>query len=124
MARHNDVGKWGETVACEKLIREGYAIVARNWRMGHLEVDIIAARGSRIVFAEVKTRAELNSDPLEAVDKRKIAHLARAADVYIRSTNCRLEPQFDLFGISGTPDNYKMEHIADAFLPPLQSYNP
>ncbi len=122
MAAHNDVGKWGENVACEKLIREGYAIVERNWRTNHLEVDIIATKGKRIVFAEVKTRVDMGSDPLEAIDKRKISHMAKAANVYIRSHNIIHEPQFDVFGIAGTPDNYKIEHIADAFLPPLHTY--
>ena len=56
MARHNDIGKWGENIACDILVGKGYAIIERNWRLNHLEIDIIASKGSRIVFAEVKTR--------------------------------------------------------------------
>ena len=122
MAKHNELGKWGEDLACEKLVADGYAIVHRNWRMGHYEVDIIAMKGNRIVFAEVKTRSDMDCDPLEAVDSRKIAHIARSADVYIRTYDLHHEAQFDLFAINGTPECYKMEHIADAFFPPLKTY--
>jgi len=122
MAKHNDIGRWGEDVACEWLVANGYAIAERNWRLGHLEVDIIAIRDSRIVFAEVKTREDASVDPLDAIDQRKISNLAKAADCYIRINGVRQEPQFDVFGISGTQENYKMEHIEDAFFPPLKTY--
>ncbi len=122
MAKHNDTGKWGEELAVERLIEAGYSIVARNWRLGHLEIDIVARKDDVLVFAEVKTRTDRDTDPLEAVDKRKIANMVRAADAYMQHENLPLEAQFDLFAISGTPDNYELEHIADAFYPPLKSY--
>ena len=122
MAIHNDVGHWGEQIACEKLIREGYAIVERNWRMHHFEVDIIATKGNRIIFIEVKTRTNLNDDPILAVDKRKINHMIRSAIMYVKYTNTKLEPQFDIIGITGTHDDFKIEHIEDAFIPPLRTY--
>ncbi len=122
MARHNELGKWGEDLACEKLVAEGCAIVERNWRMGHFEVDIVAMKGNRIIFAEVKTRANATSDPLDAIDKRKIMRMSVSADAYIRHSNCKHEPQFDVFAISGTPNEYTLEHIPDAFFPPLKTY--
>lgn len=122
MAQHNEVGKWGEDLACQKLIREGYAIVERNWRMHHYEIDIIASKDSRIVFVEVKTRTNVDDNPFEAVDRKKIRRMAASANVYISHTSCRLDPQFDLIGICGTPDNYRLEHIEDAVIPPLKTY--
>ena len=94
----------------------------RNWRMGHYEVDIIAMKDNRIIFAEVKTRADGYCDPMEAIDRKKIAHMVASADVYMRSHDFPHEAQFDVFGIVGSPEDYKMEHIADAFFPPLKSY--
>lgn len=122
MAEHNELGKWGEDLACEKLVSEGYAIMERNWRMGHYEVDIIAMKDNRIIFAEVKTRADGYCDPMDAIDRKKIAHMVASADVYMRSHDFPHEAQFDVFGIVGSPEDYKMEHIADAFFPPLKSY--
>lgn len=123
MARHNDTGKWGEQIAADMLVCQGFAIKHRNWRMGHLEIDIIAQRGREYIFAEVKTRSDMDSDPLEAVDNRKIRNMVRAADAFL-SYNCDepLEVRFDLFAISGTPDNYTVEHIPDAFTAPTKTY--
>ncbi len=122
MARHNETGKWGEELATEHLIEQGYSILSQNWKLGHLEIDIVARKGQELVFAEVKTRTDRFLDPLEAVDKRKIAHMVRAADSYMRHENLPLEARFDLFAITGTPDDYEFEHIPDAFYPPLKSY--
>ncbi len=120
MARHNDIGKWGEEIACEKLITEGYAICERNWHMRHYEIDIIAMKGNRIVFVEVKTRSDDYVDPRQSIDRKKIIHMTRSANIYIKTYNIPHEPQFDIILIVGSPDSgYKLEHIADAFMPPL-----
>ena len=123
MARHNQLGKWGEDLACDILVADGWAIAERNWRLGHLEIDIIAMNTNTIVFAEVKTRADIDEDPFEAIDRRKISNMVRAADAYLAMhPDLRQNPRFDLFGISGTPDNHRLEHLPDAFDPPLRSY--
>ncbi len=122
MAQHNELGAWGESLAREALIAEGYAIRDTNWRMGHYEIDIIAERDAEIIFAEVKTRRDFDIDPLEAVDSRKIAHMIRSAEVYVQSFDLPHFIRFDLFGIRGTPEKYEMEHIKDAFEAPLTSY--
>lgn len=122
MARHNDIGRRGEDIACELLVREGYAIVARNWRMNRYEVDIVALKGDRMVFAEVKTRSD-GCDPLDAVDERKMSYMACAADAYVQAYGVRHSVQFDVFGIWIDGDDFKVEHIADAFLPPLKQYS-
>ncbi len=122
MARHNELGAWGEKVAREYLLTQGYAIGGENTRIGNYEIDFIAMKGDRIVFVEVKTRSTDYVDPLEAVDSRKRARLVRAADEYIRSMNIRLELQFDIITVVGSPEKYEIEHFPDAFFPPLRSY--
>ena len=119
MAQHNETGHWGEELACEKLITDGYAICQRNFRIGHYELDIIAMKGNRIVFVEVKTRTNLNSDPIEAIDNKKILRMVRAANTYVTTFDIPHEVQFDIITIVGTTDNYTLEHIPDAFMAPL-----
>ncbi len=124
MARHNDIGKWGEQLAYEYLVARGYAILERNWRMKHLETDIIAMKGSRIIFVEVKTRTSLQFDPLQAIDKKRMMHMIRAARAYISAYNIRHEYQFDIITVVGNPIGDtppEIEHIPDAFLPPLRT---
>lgn len=122
MAEHNRLGAWGERVACDTLVAAGYAIVERNWRVGHYEIDIIASKGTRIVFVEVKTRGDAYVDPLDAVDAKKQMRMGRAADAYMRHYNIPLEAQFDIILIIGSENDYTVEHISDAFLPPMKSY--
>ena len=121
MAKHNNTGKWGEYLAQNLLVSKGYAIVERNWRMGHLEVDIIAMKANRLVFVEVKTRSNSEEDPTLAVNRRKIRNMVMAADTYVRTHDLPHEIQFDIITISGTPDNYTIDHIEDAFFPPLRT---
>ncbi|MBQ7042728.1 MAG: YraN family protein [Muribaculaceae bacterium] len=122
MAKHNELGKWGESIACETLICNGYAICERNWRVNHYEIDIIAMKGNRIIFVEVKTRTDDYVDPLESIDRKKIIHMTRSANAYIKMYNIPHEPQFDIILIIGSPETgHKIEHISDAFMPPLLS---
>jgi len=122
MAHHNELGRWGEDIAAAALEAEGAVIRERNWRMGRLEIDIVACKGADLIFAEVKARADAGEDPLEAVDERKIAHMVRAAEAYLRGCDVPFGVRFDLFAIRGTPSSHTVEHIPDAFYPPLKSY--
>ncbi len=119
MAQHNDIGKWGEDLARDYLIARGYAIYEQNHRSGHNEIDLIAFKGNTIAFVEVKTRTTNFSDPVDAIDSKKIKRLAREADSFLRAYNIRHEPRFDVITIVGTPDSYNISHFPDAILPPL-----
>lgn len=52
MARHNELGKWGEQYAADYLQGLGYDIIERDWRFGHRDIDIIArtSDGTTVVF--------------------------------------------------------------------------
>lgn len=115
-------GRWGETLACEMLMAEGATIRERNWRSGHLELDIIASKGELMIFAEVKMRSDPEADPLEAIDHRKQQNMVNAARHYLSGLDLQFGCRFDYFAINGTPDDYKIEHLPDAFVPGLLEY--
>lgn len=123
MARHNDTGHWGEDMAADYLTEHGYAIVARNWRIGKLELDIVAMKDDTLIIAEVKTRNNKEDDPLESIDNKKILNIVHAADAFVKQNELPHSVRFDLFAINGTPDDYTFEHVPDAFYPPLKTYN-
>lgn len=114
-------GDWGEQIAAEYLITRGCAIRERKWSGYGFEVDIVAQRGTRIIFVEVKTRKDNISDPIDAVDYRKRGHMTHAADQYLRALDIPLDYQFDIIGVTGTPHDYTIEHVEDAFFPPVRS---
>lgn len=126
MATHNILGSWGERLAREHLLRQGYTIVDSNVKIGHNEIDFIATFRNRIIFVEVKTRSDDFADPLDAIDSKKIIRLCRAADAYIQAYSIPHDPQFDVIIIIGNPlatdTTPKITHIPDAFRPPLSKF--
>lgn len=123
MANHNQTGQWGENAATEFLVAKGYDIVERNWRLEHLEIDIIARNRQRMIFVEVKTRSSSeNADPQLIITKKKLNNMCRAANAYMRLYNSNFSAQFDIIIITGSKDNYKIDHLPDAFFPPMKTY--
>lgn len=50
------LGDWGETKACDFLVRHGFAIIERNFQTPAGEIDIVARLKGDYYFVEVKTR--------------------------------------------------------------------
>ena len=57
MAEHNETGNFGENLAANYLVKNGYRIRERNFVFEKAEVDIIAQKDNMLVVVEVKTRA-------------------------------------------------------------------
>ncbi len=94
------IGAHGEEVALEWLRKNGFLIVARNWRSGRYEIDIIAQKGFSLHFVEVKTRrAKSLSSPEDAITQDKSRSLMRAINIYLGSHPTMLEPQLDLIAV-------------------------
>jgi putative endonuclease len=97
-------GRQGEDMACAWLEARGYRILARNFRAGPGEVDIIAAGEGVLAFIEVKRR---DSGPLEdlgrAVDAGKKRRILETAKIFLERNrqynNERL--RFDLIHVDG-----------------------
>jgi putative endonuclease len=96
-------GRRGEDLAHRFLRREGFVIVARNYRLssGEAEADLIAHEGEDLVIVEVKTRETAEYGPPErAVNPEKQRHLIRVAREYARKTNTPWERvRFDVVSI-------------------------
>ncbi|MBN2806163.1 MAG: YraN family protein [Prolixibacteraceae bacterium] len=121
MAQHTDLGQLGEELAHEYLVKKGYKIRARNWHFNHYELDIVAEDGPELVVVEVKTRSATIYETLdEAISKAKIKFLVNAAEAYILENEIDLETRFDLIAIKWFgKGKYELEHIEDAFKPPV-----
>lgn len=118
MIEPHELGKLGEELAVEYLIRKGYQILERNWHSGHKEIDIIALCDNILVIVEVKTRrSDEFGEPDIAVGKDKQRMLIWAADAYVRFKNLDVEVRFDIISIVFTDSEPEIEHIEDAFIP-------
>lgn len=114
-ARHLALGQRGEALAAQRIAREGYELVAANFKLPvgrtlrgalvNAEIDLVAYDGPVLCFIEVKTRASDWYAPPEAnVDLRKQRQVARAARAYLR-----------LFGLTKAP--YRFD-VVSVILPP------
>lgn len=95
MAKRNETGKDGESVARAFLEKQGYRITHTNWHWHHYELDIVAVKDTWLIVVEVKTRSEdYLLAPEEAVDAPKIRRIVAAADAYVRFFNPRTAGSF------------------------------
>lgn len=99
---HLRTGSKGEDVAYYFLRRQGYTIIARNWRAKGRkgEIDLIGWEGNTLCFVEVKTRSSHAVMPAEAaVDRAKQFELRRMAALFLRSRRPRPHSRFDVVSI-------------------------
>lgn len=75
-------GRFSEAVAAAMLIAKGYRILGRRVKTRTGEIDIIAVRGKRLAFIEVKQRAS-TEEAEAAITARQAARIRRAADHWI-----------------------------------------
>lgn len=108
----------GEDMAANLLLQKGYRILERNWRCGHLEVDIIAEDDDYLVIVEVKTRKSVVfGTPEVFVDTSKQRHLIRAAMCYAKFKEVTKEIRFDIISVVNSPECQEINHIENAFKP-------
>lgn len=123
MAKHNLIGEEGERIAVEYLKANGYIIYHTNWRLGRLEIDIIAEDGLELVFIEVKTRSSIEyGRPEEFVDEKKELALLTAADVYVRDFSIEVDVRFDIISVLIQGNSTKINHLVDSFSGIEQGY--
>ncbi|MCX8015284.1 MAG: YraN family protein, partial [candidate division WOR-3 bacterium] len=79
----NQLGQAGEKIAIKYLKKQGYKILAQNYRCPIGEIDIIAQDKEAIVFVEVKTRqSDYLTKPFESVGQKKQEKLRSLAEYY------------------------------------------
>ena len=120
------IGIIGETEAAKMVEQKGFRILERNWRMGHLEVDLIAENKKEIIFVEVKARTcILNGKmPEENVDEIKMRRITAAANAYIKYHKLEKQPRFDVVGILVDRNTNEITYrcyIENAFQPKIRT---
>ncbi|QQG52401.1 MAG: YraN family protein [Candidatus Falkowbacteria bacterium] len=112
-------GHLGENLACNYLKSQNYQILERNFHLGRLELDIIAAKNGQLFLLEIKTRGCPQRPDSEAlISKKQIANLKKAAKHYaaLKQINFNLV-HFDLIlvTIDRQKSSAKIKHYLDIF---------
>jgi putative endonuclease len=120
----------GEEVAAEHFRELGFAVLARNARTRHGEIDLIACDGEVMVFAEIKTRRTRASmrrpraeeEPLAGLGARQRVRLRRLATAWLADpANARPRTRtirFDAIGVvldGATGKPVRLDHVEDAW---------
>lgn len=116
MAQHNELGKKGEQLAVNFLLKNGYHILERNYRFDKAEVDIIAQKKDILAIVEVKTRSTTDfGNPQDFVKPKQIQRLVKAVDEYITVNDLDVEVRFDIIAIVKAKKGFDIEHLENAF---------
>ena len=116
------LGDLGEELVARHLLTMGFEIRARNYRRRGAEIDVIAQKGGRLVFVEVKTRrTRSHGSPVYSVTEAKQRKLAQAALLYLSLERpCFHEASFAVASVE--PDGtgaWTIQLLEDAFENPL-----
>ena len=115
------LGRAGEDIACRYLEGMGHTILERNWRGGHLEIDIISYDSYGIHFVEVKARQKsIQAPPQDNVGAVKQKRLVGAALKYLNSAKLPrkdMECFFDVLAVTFDAAGAHVEWIPQAFIP-------
>ena len=116
MAKHTDLGKKGEDLAVDYLIKANYEILERNYRFDKAEVDIIAQKNGFLAIIEVKTRSTVDfGNPQDFVKPKQIKNLVKAVNEYVIENDIEDEIRFDIIGIVKKDSKFTIEHLKNAF---------
>ena len=117
MKTRKEIAVAGESAACLYLENQGFTIDHRNFRIGHLETDIICENDEYILFVEVKTRSgtvlrSKYGSAKDAVDAKKLARITNCAKEYLRLNKPKKKPRIDVIEVYFYGDDKpKINHI-------------
>ena len=128
MTLRQEKGRAGEDAAADWLEKAGMRILARNWRSGSYELDIVCGDGYELVFVEVRLRGKGGLvSPEASMTPAKCRSVVKAAQASLYASGewdvpCRFDffcvrdaggtfaldyyrPDFDLTQIMGSDDD-------------------
>ena len=111
------IGSHGEDAAADAYRRRGYRVLARNWRCGLGELDLILERRGVLVFCEVKSRRSgAFGGGYEAVTWKKRAKLRSLAQAFLQASGSHPHAiRFDVASVAVQHARSTVEVFEDAF---------
>jgi putative endonuclease len=109
-------GSNGEAHIAQFLEKQGYAIIARNYRKPYGELDLVAKKDQELVFVEVKTRSSSYIEPEYLISRAQQRKIIATAKAYIAEYDLmEYVWRFDAALLIGNPPHQKLTYIPNAF---------
>lgn len=110
-------GQRGEGLVALHLEQQGFQILARNARLGRLEIDLIAKRDGLVAFCEVRSRqSDAFLHPAASLTREKVARVRQAAALWLRQNpQSALQLRFDAAAVIFDRDPPRIEYFESAF---------
>lgn len=116
MSIRKQFGASGEAHIAQYLEKQGYAIVARNYKKLHGEIDLIAQKDQELVFVEVKTRSSSYIEPEYLISPAQQRKIVTTALAYIAEHDLtEYVWRFDAALLIGKPPHQSLTYIPNAF---------
>ena len=127
MYKNHKIGKIGEDIAAMFLVKRGFSVLKRNYRKKFGEIDIIARKGKKLYFFEVKSvsrvtgkNTELMVQPEESVHLHKQRRLMRTIQTYLLEVfdSTDIDWELDVLAVFVDPLNRlaRVKHISNVIL--------
>jgi len=116
--QRKQLGNRGEREAEKYLMAKGYKILARNYRFGRGELDLVCHQGRELVIVEVKSvRGHVYENGIERLTRRQQRTLIRTTYIYL-ATAVPFKPdsvRFDVILVDYSGYPVKIHHYPAAF---------
>lgn len=125
------IGKIGEDLACDYLVKQGFIVKDRNYRQKWGEIDVIVQKGNDLRFVEVKTVTrgtprhssgqgfQDNYEPEDNIHPWKLKRLGRAIETYLleKMVGDNIDWQLDALSVYLNPSGelVNIEYLEDIF---------
>ena len=110
------LGQEAEEYAKDYLLKQGYTLRERNYRLGKGEIDLIVQKDNFLVFAEVKIRTQTAFGyPEDFVSYTQEKHYHTAATHYVETHAWKGHIRFDIIAITVENKKWDLLHLEDAF---------
>lgn len=107
-------GAQAEEQAAQYLSEKRFDILGRNWKNRWCEIDIVAKKGERIHFIEVKYRKNpAYGSGLDFITRKKSRQMEFAALQWVSEHEWEGDYQLDVIAVSGE-DNPQIEYVPNA----------
>lgn len=116
MIPRKQLGDSGEIAVQNYLKKDGFKIIANNYKCRWGEIDIIASKKEVLAFIEVKTRKNKYFPISNVVTYSKQQKIIRTAKIFIQKNNISDKIyRFDVSTVVFNNDKFDINYISNAF---------